>query len=101
MIIPLDRAKRGRALQLLAKAQKYLGAEGNKDSSTVSASSNSKIIGMMAEQINLLNQQVALLAQIVTKDTAIVIDGKTIAASVNKANNTINRMTNRARGVNS
>lgn len=101
MIIPLDRAKRGRALQLLAKAQKYLGAEGNKDSSTVSASSNSKIIGMMAEQINLLNQQVALLAQIVTKDTAIVIDGKTIATSVNKANNTINRMTNRARGVNS
>lgn len=101
MIIPLDRAKRGRALQLLAKAQKYLGVEGNNDSSTVSSTGNSKVISMMAEQISLLNQQVALLAQIVTKDTAIVVDGREIAKAVNKINKIDERRTARVKGVTS
>lgn len=101
MIIPLDRAKRGRALQLLAKAQKYLGVEGNNDSSTVSTTGNSKVISMMAEQISLLNQQVALLAQIVTKDTSFVVDGREIAKAVNKVNKIDERRTARVKGVTS
>lgn len=96
MIIPLDRAKRGRALQLLAKAQKYLGVEGNNDSSTVAVKDNSKILAMMNEQINLLNQQVSLLLQ---KDTAIVVDGREIAKAVNKVNKIDERKSARARGV--
>ena len=101
LIIPLDKAKRGRALQLLNKAKNYLGVDDNDNSSTMMQTGNSKVISMMAEQINLLNQQVALLAQIVTKDTAIVVDGRKIAKAVNKVNKIDERRTARVKGVTS
>lgn len=101
LIIPLDKAKRGRALQLLNKAKNYLGVDDNDNSSTMMQTGNSKVISMMAEQINLLNQQVALLAQIVTKDTAIVVDGREIAKAVNKVNKIDERRTARVKGVTS
>ena len=44
LIIPLDKAKRGRALQLLNKAKNYLGVDDNDNSSTVLQTGNSKVI---------------------------------------------------------
>lgn len=99
LIIPLDRARRGRALQLLNKAKSYLGADDDKTSVSTNRNSNDK--QSMQTLISMIAQQNALLTQILAKDTAIVVDGKAVASAVNKANNAASRMTNRARGVTS
>lgn len=96
IIIPLDRAKRGRALQLLSQAQAYIGDDGNKQTSL---SSTNPTVQLLAKQIELLNQQVALLTQIAVKDVSVLLDGKEITSTVNRINSTQERMSNRAKGV--
>lgn len=95
-IIPLSQDKRGRAMQLLAQAGQYMGMD---SSATRSSSGDNKVLALLAEQVNLLSQQVALLTGIATKDTAIVVDGREIAKAVNKVNKIDERRNARVKGL--
>ena len=77
IIIPLDSAKRSRAMQLLSIAQDKLGVK--PDSSKLSNSGN----GAMERLVALMIQQNKLLAQLLAKDTSVNLDGEKLANNAN------------------
>lgn len=93
-IIPLDKAKKGRSMQLLAQASQYLN--GNK---ATTGKTDNQMISILSKQIELLNQQVSLLSQLVAKETTFVMDNKVVAQGVNSFNRQQEKMTNRAKGL--
>ncbi|HBA0454526.1 TPA: tape measure protein [Enterococcus faecium] len=77
IIIPLDKAKRSRAMQLLAIAQDKLGVKPK----SVNNSSDSS--GTLETLVSLMIQQNNLLSKILAKDTSVKLDGKAIADNTN------------------
>lgn len=77
IIIPLDKAKRSRAMQLLAIAQDKLGVKPK----SVNNSSDSS--GTLETLISLMIQQNNLLSKLLAKDTSVKLDGKAIADNTN------------------
>ena len=77
IIIPLDKAKRSRAMQLLAIAQDKLGVKPK----SVNNSSDSS--GTLETLVSLMIQQNNLLSKLLAKDTSIKLDGKPIADNTN------------------
>ncbi|EMF0487745.1 tape measure protein [Enterococcus faecium] len=77
IIIPLDKAKRSRAMQLLAIAQDKLGVKPK----SVNNSSDSS--GTLETLVSLMIQQNNLLSKILAKDTSVKLDGKPIADNTN------------------
>lgn len=77
IIIPLDKAKRSRAMQLLAIAQDKLGVKPK----SVNNSSDSS--GMLETLVSLMIQQNNLLSKLLAKDTSVKLDGKAIADNTN------------------
>ena len=77
IIIPLDSAKRSRAMQLLGIAMDKLGVQ-PKPSATGNNSSSS-----METLVTLMIQQNNLLAKLLAKDTSVNLDGSEIANSTN------------------
>ncbi|MDK4438820.1 tape measure protein [Enterococcus faecium] len=77
IIIPLDNAKRSRAMQLLAIAQDKLGVKPK----SVNNSSDSS--GTLETLVSLMIQQNNLLSKLLAKDTSVKLDGKAIADNTN------------------
>lgn len=77
IIIPLDKAKRSRAMQLLAIAQDKLGV----NPKSVNNSSDSS--GTLETLVSLMIQQNNLLSKLLAKDTSVKLDGKPIADNTN------------------
>ncbi|MDQ8457428.1 tape measure protein [Enterococcus faecium] len=77
IIIPLDKAKRSRAMQLLAIAQDKLGLKPK----SVNNSSDSS--GTLETLVSLMIQQNNLLSKLLAKDTSVKLDGKAIADNTN------------------
>lgn len=77
IIIPLDKAKRSRAMQLLAIAQDKLGV---KPKSLNNSSDSSRTLETL---VSLMIQQNNLLSKLLAKDTSVKLDGKAIADNTN------------------
>ncbi|EOL09383.1 tape measure protein [Enterococcus faecium] len=77
IIIPLDKAKRSRAMQLLSIAQDKLGVKPK----SVNNSSDSS--GTLETLVSLMIQQNNLLSKLLAKDTSVKLDGKAIADNTN------------------
>ncbi|WP_277896490.1 tape measure protein [Enterococcus lactis] len=77
IIIPLDKAKRSRAMQLIAIAQDKLGVKPK----SVNNSSDSS--GTLETLVSLMIQQNNLLSKLLAKDTSVKLDGKAIADNTN------------------
>ncbi|MDW3704396.1 tape measure protein [Enterococcus faecium] len=77
IIIPLDKAKRSRAMQLLALAQDKLGVKPK------SANNSSDSSGTLETLVSLMIQQNNLLSKLLAKDTSVKLDGKAIADNTN------------------
>ncbi|HFX3762469.1 TPA: tape measure protein [Enterococcus faecium] len=77
IIIPLDKAKRSRAMQLLAIAQDKLGVKPK----SINNSSDSS--GTLETLVSLMIQQNNLLSKLLAKDTSVKLDGKPIADNTN------------------
>ncbi|RFU61314.1 hypothetical protein D0466_18465 [Peribacillus glennii] len=93
-IIPLSKAKRGRALQLLANvSSKVLG-----EPSTTGGRSED-MLDAMSTQIHLMQQQIELLTQLVLKDTNVYLDSKQMEKSISDVQNKRSYRQNRAKGV--
>lgn len=76
IIIPLDSAKRSRAMQLLGIAMDKLGVRPKTTTSNNSNPSMETLVTLMIQQNN-------LLAKLLAKDTSINLDGSEIANSTN------------------
>ncbi|WP_025726788.1 phage tail tape measure protein [Heyndrickxia ginsengihumi] len=74
-IIPLDKAKRSRAMQILSATQKLLGVP----SSGTVINDNSDVIARQDQQITLMQSMIELLIKLVSKDTSFNVDGKELA----------------------
>ncbi|ELA92019.1 tape measure protein [Enterococcus faecium] len=77
IIIPLDKAKRSRAMQLLAIAQNKLGVKPK------SLNNSSDSSGTLETLVSLMIQQNNLLSKLLAKDTSVKLDGKAIADNTN------------------
>ncbi|MFS1174115.1 tape measure protein [Enterococcus lactis] len=77
IIIPLDKAKRSRAMQLLAIAQDKLGVKPK------SANNSSDSSGTLETLVSLMIQQNNLLSKLLAKDISVKLDGKPIADNTN------------------
>ena len=77
IIIPLDKAKRSRAMQLLAIAQDKLGVKPK----SINNSSDSS--GTLETLVSLMIQQNNLLSKLLAKDISVKLDGKAIADNTN------------------
>lgn len=77
IIIPLDKAKRSRAMQLLAIAQNKLGVKPK------SLNNSSDSSGTLETLVSLMIQQNNLLSKLLAKDTSVKLDGKPIADNTN------------------
>ncbi|HAP8243431.1 TPA: tape measure protein [Enterococcus faecium] len=77
IIIPLDKAKRSRAMKLLAIAQDKLGV---KPKSVNDSSDSSRTLETL---VSLMIQQNNLLSKLLAKDTSVKLDGKAIADNTN------------------
>lgn len=77
IIIPLDKAKRSRAMQLLSIAQDKLGVKPK----SINNSSDSS--GTLETLVSLMIQQNNLLSKLLAKDTSVKLDGKAIADNTN------------------
>ncbi len=77
IIIPLDSAKRSRAMQLLAIAMDKLGVTPENPKAT------SKGSGSLETLVALMVQQNNLLTKLIAKDTNINLDGEKIASNTN------------------
>lgn len=77
IIIPLDSAKRSRAMQLLGIAMDKLGV------SPAGPTADSKSIPSLETLVTLMIQQNNLLAKLLAKDTSVNLDGSEIANSTN------------------
>lgn len=77
IIIPLDKAKRSRAMQLLAIAQDKLGVKPK------SLNNSSDSSGTLETLVSLMIQQNNLLSKLLAKDTSVKLDGKAIAENTN------------------
>ena len=77
IIIPLDKAKRSRAMQLLAIAQDKLGVKPK------SLNNSSDSSGTLETLVSLMIQQNNLLSKLLAKDTSVKLDGKAIADNTN------------------
>ncbi|WP_073460786.1 phage tail tape measure protein [Enterococcus faecium] len=77
IIIPLDKAKRSRAMQLLAIAQDKLGVKPK------SVNNSSDPSGTLETLVSLMIQQNNLLSKLLAKDTSVKLDGKPIADNTN------------------
>ncbi|MEQ7102545.1 tape measure protein [Enterococcus hirae] len=77
IIIPLDKAKRSRAMQLLAIAQDKLGVKPK------SLNNSSDSNGTLETLVSLMIQQNNLLSKLLAKDTSVKLDGKAIADNTN------------------
>lgn len=95
-IIPLDKAKKGRSMQLLAQASQYLN--GNKSTTSTASSVEGIVAAIMAQGTETSKKLDALIA-LLASGTTIQIDGKEIANVVNRINQTNERMSMRAKGV--
>lgn len=95
-IIPLDKAKKGRSMQLLAQASQYLN--GNKATTSTASSVEGIVAAIMAQGAETSKKLDALIA-LLASGTTIQIDGKEIANVVNRINQTNERMSMRAKGV--
>ncbi|AJO22889.1 phage tail tape measure protein [Heyndrickxia coagulans] len=82
-IIPLDRLKRTRALQLLSQTQKALGV-GSQSQSNSSAADLSALIQRQDQQISLMQQTIDLLMKILQKNNVIKIDADALEKNVSK-----------------
>lgn len=76
IIIPLDSAKRSRAMQLLGIAMDKLGVQPKTTTSNNSNPSMETLVTLMIQQNN-------LLAKLLAKDTSVNLDGNEIANSTN------------------
>jgi len=95
LVLPLDKAKKGRSMQLLAQASQYLNGNKATTSTTSVEGIVAAIMAQGAETSKKLDALIALLAS----GTTIQIDGKEIANVVNRINQTNERMSMRAKGV--
>lgn len=77
IIIPLDKAKRSRAMQLLAIAQDKLGVKPKSENNSSDSS------GTLETLVSLMIQQNNLLSKLLAKDTSVKLDGKAIADNTN------------------
>lgn len=77
IIIPLDKAKRSRAMQLLSIAQDKLGVKPK------SLNNSSDSSGTLETLVSLMIQQNNLLSKLLAKDTSVKLDGKAIADNTN------------------
>lgn len=77
IIIPLDNAKRSRAMQLLAIAQDKLGVKPKSENNSSDSS------GTLETLVSLMIQQNNLLSKLLAKDTSVKLDGKAIADNTN------------------
>lgn len=96
LVLPLDKAKKGRSMQLLAQASQYLN--GNKATTSTASSVEGIVAAIMAQGAETSKKLDALIA-LLASGTTIQIDGKEIANVVNRINQTNERMANRAKGV--
>lgn len=99
MIIPLQNAKRGRAMQLLAKTEKILGVDKTSGKVSNESISNNEMLRRQDEQIGLMQKQLALLTALVSKDNNVYLDGKEIYNSTTSYKNKADKLTNIARGI--
>ncbi|MEG2326660.1 MAG: phage tail protein, partial [Enterococcus sp.] len=76
IIIPLDSAKRSRAMQLLGIAMDKLGVRPKTTTSNNSNPSMETLVTLMIQQNN-------LLAKLLAKDTNVILDSGEIAGSTN------------------
>lgn len=98
MIIPLQNAKRGRAIQLLNQAQRILGV--TPESGTVNQNTNYEgVLSNMSEMINLLTEQNKYLAALLQKDTTVLLDPKDIFNANKKEQQKQTIINNLARGI--
>lgn len=100
MIIPLQKAKRGRAMQLLSKTEKLLGVD--KSTGGTNANNNAMLTAIVERQdtqISLMQQHLQALTALLMKDNDIYLDGKAIYDSTNNYQAKANKINNIARGV--
>ena len=96
-IIPLSKAKRGRALELLSSVMGMLMGDTPKTGNSNIASSD--IISKLSQQNDLLQQQISLLTSILAKDNSLYLDGKEIYNTTERHKNSKTKIRNIAKGV--
>lgn len=99
MVIPLDRAKKGRAMQLLAQAQQYLGVNSKGNNSGGSSTTNKPLIDAILAVLQEVKEGNRKLEAIVNKNMDVVLDGKQIFNSVENHKNKQTIARNIAKGI--